>query len=133
MGAAFLFGDRNARPSHRSSLPGEFSQNSKRDDETASRFRHAGAAGASGHTASMRARHHLIRPRVLLCALALAFALPVAARELSAQEAVAKVQQETSGKVLSVQTLTMGKRKFYRIKVLTPDGQVRVVQVAAEQ
>jgi len=46
---------------------------------------------------------------------------------------VAKVQQETSGKVLSVQTLTMGKRKFYRIKVLTPDGQVRVVQVAAEQ
>jgi uncharacterized membrane protein YkoI len=82
----------------------------------------------------MRARHCLSRPRVLLCALALAFAaLPVEARELSAQEAVAKVQQETSGKVLSVQTLTMGKRKFYRIKVLTPDGQVRVVQVAAEQ
>jgi uncharacterized membrane protein YkoI len=64
--------------------------------------------------------------------LALA-ALSVEARELSAQEAVAKVQQETSGKVLSVQTLTMGKHKFYRIKVLTPDGQVRVVQVAAEQ
>ena len=82
----------------------------------------------------MRARHHLFRPGVLICALAVAFAaLPVEARELSAQEAVAKVQQETSGKVLSVQTLTMGKRKFYRIKVLTPDGQVRVVQVAAEQ
>ena len=81
----------------------------------------------------MRARHHLIRPRVLLCALAIAFVLPLEARELSAKEAVAKVQQDTSGKVLSVQTLTMGKRKVYRIKVLTPDGQVRVVQVAAEQ
>jgi hypothetical protein len=80
----------------------------------------------------MQARHHLIRPRALLCALAIAWALPIGARELTAQEAVAKVQQETSGKVLSVQTLTMGKRKFYRIKVLTPDGQVRVVQVAAE-
>ena len=81
----------------------------------------------------MRARHHLIRPRVLLCALAIAVAaLPVEARELSAQEAVAKVQQETSGKVLSVQTLTMGKRKFYRIKVLTREGSVRRVLVSAD-
>ncbi|HEX5123896.1 MAG TPA: PepSY domain-containing protein [Rhodanobacteraceae bacterium] len=70
----------------------------------------------------------------LLCALALAFAATTAgARELSAQEAVAKVQQETSGKVLSVQTLMQGKRKVYRIKVLTSDGQVRVIQVSAEQ
>jgi uncharacterized membrane protein YkoI len=58
---------------------------------------------------------------------------PAAARELTTQEAVAKVQQETSGKVLSVQTLMQGKRKVYRIKVLTADGQVRVVQVPAEQ
>ncbi len=55
------------------------------------------------------------------------------ARELTTQEAVAKVQQETSGKVLSVQTLMQGKRKVYRIKVLTVDGQVRVVQIPAEQ
>lgn len=69
-----------------------------------------------------------------LCALVLALAAGTAdARELSAQEAVAKVQQETSGKVLSVQTLMQGKRKVYRIKVLTSDGQVRVVQVPAEQ
>jgi uncharacterized membrane protein YkoI len=66
--------------------------------------------------------------------LAIASAGPsVEAREVSTQEAVAKVQQETNGKVLSVQTLTMGKHKVYRIKVLTPDGQVRVVQVSAEQ
>ena len=60
---------------------------------------------------------------------------PVWASEvgLTLEEAVAKVQQETSGKVLSVQTLMQGKRKVYRIKVLTSDGQVRVVQVPAEQ
>jgi uncharacterized membrane protein YkoI len=77
----------------------------------------------------------LLHPlRVSLFVLAAAFAAPDAqSRELSAQEAVAKVQQETSGKVLSVQTLTIGKRKVYRIKVLTPDGQVRVVQVQADQ
>jgi uncharacterized membrane protein YkoI len=69
-----------------------------------------------------------------LCALALALSAATAgARELTTQEAVAKVQQETSGKVLSVQTLMQGKRKVYRIKVLTLDGQVRVVQVPAEQ
>jgi uncharacterized membrane protein YkoI len=82
----------------------------------------------------MRARHFLHPLRASLCALALALAAASAgARELTAQEAVAKVQQETSGKVLSVQTLMQGKRKVYRIKVLTSDGQVRVVQVPAEQ
>ncbi|HJT98985.1 MAG TPA: PepSY domain-containing protein [Rhodanobacteraceae bacterium] len=81
----------------------------------------------------MPARRFLHSLRVPLCALALIAAFAVGARELSPQEAVAKVQQETNGKVLSVQTLTLGKRKLYRIKVLTPDGQVRVIQVAAEQ
>ncbi|HEY6894784.1 MAG TPA: hypothetical protein VI258_11490 [Rhodanobacteraceae bacterium] len=82
----------------------------------------------------MQARHFLHPFMASLCALALALAGANAeARELTTQEAVAKVQQETSGKVLSVQTLMQGKRKVYRIKVLTLDGQVRVVQVAAEQ
>ncbi|MGA9421755.1 MAG: hypothetical protein WBW61_05280 [Rhodanobacteraceae bacterium] len=55
------------------------------------------------------------------------------AREISVQAAVARVQRETHGKILGVQTLRLGKHKVYRIKVLTPDGQVRVVQVAAEE
>jgi uncharacterized membrane protein YkoI len=46
---------------------------------------------------------------------------------------VAQAQRETDGKVLSVQTLNVGKHKVYRIKILTRDGQVRIVQVAAEQ
>lgn len=61
------------------------------------------------------------------------FAAAAHARELSVQEAVAQAQRDTNGKVLSVQTLTIGKRKVYRIKVLTHDGQVRVVQIQADQ
>jgi hypothetical protein len=45
---------------------------------------------------------------------------------------VQRVQRETDGKILAVQTLTIGTRKVYRIKVLTPDGRMRVMQVPAE-
>lgn len=55
------------------------------------------------------------------------------AREISVQEAITQAQQQTDGKVLSAQTLRLGKRKIYRIKILTPDGQVRIVQIPAEQ
>ncbi|MEO7431645.1 MAG: hypothetical protein ABIV12_06155 [Dokdonella sp.] len=55
------------------------------------------------------------------------------AGELTPQEAAAQAQQETDGKVLSVQTLNVGKRKVYRIKLLTRDGRVRVIQIAADQ
>ncbi|MEO7323920.1 MAG: hypothetical protein ABIW82_03745 [Dokdonella sp.] len=68
---------------------------------------------------------------LLLCGALLApFAL---AREIRIEEAIAQAQHEAEGKVLSVQTLNVGKRKVYRIKLLTRDGQVRVVQVSAEQ
>jgi uncharacterized membrane protein YkoI len=69
----------------------------------------------------------------VLAALLAATALSVHAREVSMQEAVAQAQRETGGKVLSVQTLNVGKHKVYRIKTLTRDGQVRIVQVSAEQ
>jgi hypothetical protein len=68
--------------------------------------------------------------------VALAFALVTAvagAREISAEQAVQRVQRETDGKILAVQTLTIGTRKVYRIKVLTPDGRMRVMQVPAEE
>lgn len=72
--------------------------------------------------------------RVLLVLMVGAsFVAPAIAREISAQEAVAQAQREGSGKLLSVQPLTVGKRKVYRIKLLTRDGRVRIVQVAAEQ
>lgn len=65
---------------------------------------------------------------VLLCA-----AWPLAARELSSQEAAAIAQREGGGKVLAVQTLRVGKRKVYRVKLLSADGTMREVQVPAEQ
>jgi len=71
--------------------------------------------------------------RLLPLLFAAGFVTLAHAREISAQEAVAQAQRETDGKVLSVQTLNVGKRKVYRIKVITRDGQVRVVQVQAEQ
>lgn len=68
---------------------------------------------------------------VLSCAIV--GSAPVDAREVSVQEAVAQAQRQVDGKVLSVQTLNVGKRKVYRVKILTRDGQVRVIQVPAEQ
>lgn len=68
---------------------------------------------------------------ILLAALAVsshdAFAAP-----LSMQEAIAKVQRETGGKVLSAESKTQSRKTIYRIKVLTRDGQVRIVEVPAE-
>lgn len=57
----------------------------------------------------------------------------VHAREITVQEAIVQAQQETRGKVLSVQTLHVGKHKIYRIKVITHDGLVRIIEVPAEQ
>ena len=72
-----------------------------------------------------------LRPAIVLLALSVAAA--AGARELTAQEAAAKAQRDSGGKVLAVQVMSLGKRKIYRIKVLTHDGKVRVVQVPADQ
>ncbi len=65
-------------------------------------------------------------------ATALSAAMAMAS-ELSVQQAVDRVQKETQAKVLNVQTLHVGKRKIYRIKLLTTGGQVRVVEVRANE
>lgn len=46
--------------------------------------------------------------------------------------AVLKVQQETGGKVLSAEPRRVGRRLEYRVKVLTPEGHVRVMAVSSE-
>ena len=73
-----------------------------------------------------------------MSALATAFAVILisgvaTARQITVQEAVEQVQRETTAKVLSVQTLSIGKRKIYRIKILTSGGQVRVLEIKADQ
>lgn len=66
--------------------------------------------------------------------LLIVFCLCIAAPSLNArdrlssiQEAIEDVQRETGGRVLSADIVRAGPRELYRIKVLTPDGRVRVV------
>ena len=51
--------------------------------------------------------------------------------ELSLGEAVTQVQQETRGQVLSAEARRWDRRTEYRIKVLTPQGHVKVMTIPA--
>lgn len=64
-----------------------------------------------------------------VCALSPHHAL---AAPLTREEAIAKVQRETGGRVLSAETKTQEDKTIYRIKVLTRDGQVKIIEVPAE-
>ena len=67
-----------------------------------------------------------------MLALALLGATPAhAQRALDLRDAVERVQRETGGRILSAETVRIGKQKVYRIKVLTKDGLVKVVLVPA--
>lgn len=74
----------------------------------------------------------LLAPLALLLALG---ASPVAAqtapKDLSLDEAVNQAQQETNGQVLSANSVRRDRRTEYRIKVLTPQGHVRVMTIPA--
>jgi uncharacterized membrane protein YkoI len=72
-----------------------------------------------------------IRTIFLMLSLALFLAAGSVHAEVTLQQAVEKVQRDTGGKVLSAEPIQVGKKKIYRIKVLTRDGQVRVIQVTA--
>ena len=66
------------------------------------------------------------------CIAALSMATSAVAANVTLQEAVARVERETHGKVLSAETKHNGRQTVYRIKVLTRDGQVRVIEVPAD-
>ncbi len=69
----------------------------------------------------------------LMLGLAVGSALAAERPALSLDQAVAQVRQETGGKVLSADALRVGRREvIYRIKVLTPAGVVKVVQIKTE-
>lgn len=88
------------------------------------------ASGRHYHPFMFAARR-FFRVLMLAAALALPAAPALAQRAVSLQEAVERVQQETGGKILSAETVRIGRQKMYRIKVLTPDGRVRVLQIPA--
>ena len=54
-----------------------------------------------------------------------------AAQARTLQEAVAEVEAQTGGKILSAETIRVGRQVIYRIKVLTPEGRIQVFQIPA--
>lgn len=54
---------------------------------------------------------------------------PPPAQPRNLEQAVRQVQHQTGGHILAADTVSRGKSNVYRIKVLTPQGQVRVVQM----
>lgn len=54
---------------------------------------------------------------------------PSPPRPASLEQAVRQVQHQTRGHILAADTIQHGQAKVYRVKVLTPQGQVRVMQL----
>jgi uncharacterized membrane protein YkoI len=65
-------------------------------------------------------------------ALLLAVASGIAsATPITLRDAIKKVERDSGAKVLSAETKHAAKQTVYRIKVLTRDGQVKVIEVPA--
>ncbi len=79
----------------------------------------------------MQSPAYLLRCLPVLIALS-ATSVPAAA-QLSLEDAVEQVQQEIQGRVLKAEEVTIGKKKLYRIKLLTRDGRVQVVKIPADE
>jgi uncharacterized membrane protein YkoI len=66
--------------------------------------------------------------RKLILAASLALVLPAWA-DVSRDDAAAIAQRATQGRVLAVERADAGNRPVWRVKVVTPAGDVRVVLV----
>lgn len=67
--------------------------------------------------------------RTLLCAAMLASTVAPAWAAVSRDAAAAIAQRATGGRVLAVEQSESGGRPVWRVKVLTPKGEVRVILV----
>ena len=67
----------------------------------------------------------------LACALALAAASVAAWADIGRDEAAEAAQRASGGRVLAVERAQAGERPVWRVKVLTPSGEVRVILVDA--
>lgn len=68
------------------------------------------------------------RVSVLFCAVLMAVALPAWA-DTSRDDAAATAQRISGARVLSVERIERGGRAVWRVKVLTPQGEVRVILI----
>lgn len=64
--------------------------------------------------------------RLAGCALVIALAAPAWA-DVSRDQAVAAAQRQSGGRVLSVDRVEAARRPVWRVKVVTPQGEVRVI------
>ena len=69
----------------------------------------------------------LVKP---VCALLIVLAAPAWA-DVSRDEAAAAAQRVTSGRVLSVEKTESDRRPVWRVKVVTAQGEVRVILIDA--
>lgn len=69
----------------------------------------------------------LVKP---LCALLILLAAPAWA-DVSRDEAATAAQRATSGRVLSVEKAESNRRPAWRVKVVTSQGEVRVILIDA--
>ncbi len=66
---------------------------------------------------------------VALCVACPAWAAPQEEdRREQMPESVRRIESETGGRVLQVRPMQRGNREIYRMKVLTPEGRIRVMQ-----
>lgn len=56
----------------------------------------------------------------------------IAGSGLSLDAAVRQVKQQTGGRILSAETVTRDGKRYHRIKVLLPDGTVRIMILSAQ-
>jgi uncharacterized membrane protein YkoI len=66
----------------------------------------------------------------LISAVLIAFTTPAWA-DVSRDDAAAVVQKNSGGRVLAVEKTERDGRTFWRVKVLTPQGEVKIVMVDA--
>lgn len=74
---------------------------------------------------------------ILACAGAAVARPPAApatppASPMSLEQAVRQVQHQTHGRILAADTISRGRANVYRIKVLTPQGKIRVMQLHSD-
>ncbi|UXI68087.1 PepSY domain-containing protein [Tahibacter amnicola] len=78
-------------------------------------------------------RYVIVHTLRICCLVALIAASAPAIAQLTLEEAVERVQKEIQCRVLKAEELTVGRKKLYRIKLLTRDGRVQVVKISAEE
>ncbi|MGC1550011.1 MAG: hypothetical protein WA777_15925 [Rhodanobacter sp.] len=74
---------------------------------------------------------------LLIVACLFAVAMPALAQQsdtptMTLDQAVLQVQRQTGGKVLSAEPRKVSRHVEYRVKVLTPEGHVRVIAVPSD-